>query len=119
MLAVIMSGCATSTSQINDEGEFLGVVENKEKDLDNDYGTEAEDIGVDEKLALDVANAVIKHKWSNIDKDILKNTKYIVYEVKDRDAFVVCRWYPDRMGGDYNVAISKKDGSIIKLWIGE
>lgn len=122
LLAVLVGGC-TSNGNINDKGEFLGVKEKGDvgyiEDLENVFGMSPEEVNIDEKLALDIGNAIIKSVCSRWDGDVLKNTQFIVYELKDQDAFVICRWYPDRMGGDYNVAISKKDGAILKMWEGE
>ena len=44
-----------------------------------------------------------------------------MYELEDKDVFVVSRIPKggETLGSDYNVAISKKDGAIIKIWAGE
>ena len=121
MVLTVVSGCSK-----NDNGEFRGVVEDKEIGgwdyILNDYNlafTFEELGGIDEKLALDIGNAAIKSAWSRADEKVLENTKFIIYEIKDMDVYVICRYYENWMGGDCNVAISKKDGAILKLWGGE
>ena len=121
---IAISGC-TSTD-INDNGVFKGVAEGIDAKLltasfeSNPLSfTFEESGGIDENLALDIGNAAIKSAYSNEDKNILKNTKFQVYELKDKNVYVVYRYYEDSMGGAYGVAISKKDGAIVKMWIDE
>jgi len=53
-------------------------------------------------------------------EELISNTSFIVREVY-RDGFFVVTRLPDNNipGADYNVAINKKDGKILKIWMGE
>lgn len=127
----IVSGCAGS--KVNDEGKFLGVIEEGDigyiEDIEAYEGwgimTPEELDFIDEQVALEIGNIVIERVFSTIPtedgeyKDVLENTNYIVYEVKDKDFYVVTRGDPNALGGGYSVAISKKNGAILKLWLGE
>ncbi len=101
-----------------DVGEFKGVISAQDINLDEKEGISGQEIVIDEKLALEIGNAVIK---SVFDEHVIKETEYRVFELRGKDSFVVSRLPRDKLmlGGDYNVAISKIDGRILKVWMGE
>ena len=124
---VSISGCANTNADVvkgetgmtvNSTGEFKGVVSNWNFDLEKQIGVPAKGLIVDEKLALEIGNAVIKSVYN---ENVLLQTEFVVYELEDKDVFVVSRIPKggETLGSDYNVAISKKDGAIIKIWAGE
>lgn len=102
----------------NTIGEFKGVVSDWDIDLDSQVGVPTKGFIVDEKLALEIGNAVIKSVYN---ENILLQTEFVVYELKDKDIFVVSRIPKgdEKLGGDYNVAVNKKNGAILKIWAGE
>ena len=53
---------------VNTSGEFKGVVSNLKFDLDSQVGVPTKEFIVDEKLALEIGNAVIKYVYN---EDIL------------------------------------------------
>ena len=109
---VFVSGCSNTDDMPADDGKFLGVVSNWNIDLDDkEYAAE---VVIDEKLALEIGDAVLKSVYG---QDALAETKFQVCELKDKDVFVVTRMPTEyEMGDDYNVAISKKDGTILRVW---
>ena len=127
ILMFLTSGCVYTDADvdqgeigmsINTTGEFKGVISNWDLDLNSQSGVPVKELIVDEKLALDIGNAVIKSVYN---EDVLLQTEFVVCELKDKDIFVVSRIPKgdETLGGGYNVAISKKDGAIIKIWVGE
>lgn len=124
---VSTSGCTNTNTDVikedigmvvNTTGEFKGIVSNWNFDLKSQIGVPAKGLIVDEKLALEIGNAVIKSVYN---ENVLLQTKFVVCELEGKDVFVVSRIpkSDETLGGDYNVAISKKDGAIIKIWAGE
>jgi len=83
----------------------------------NDTVGACENFEVDEKLALLIGDAVLLNVFG---EKCLQKTRVIVAEVTSEDCFVVTRMTNDIMvdGGDFNVAI-RKNGEIIKIWMGE
>ena len=112
---VFVSGCSNADDMPADDGKFLGVVSGWDIDFDNEEGVA--DVIIDEKLALEIGNAVLK---SVLGQDIITDTEFLVCEFKDKDIFIVSRSLKEyEMGEDYCVAISKKDGAILRVWQGE
>ena len=112
---VFVSGCSNADDMPADDGKFLGVVSYWDIDFDNEAGVA--DIIIDEKLALEIGNAVLQSVFG---QNLITDTEFLVGEVKDKDIFIVTRVLKGvEMGGDYNVAISKKDGAILRIWQGE
>lgn len=82
-----------------------------------DYGI---DIKIDEDLALEIGDAVLR---SHIGEDV-ENMELVICRPQLKDYFVVTRINkPDERGhisgNDYNVAINIADGRILKIWPGE
>ena len=100
-----------------DTGTFLGVVTDSDIDL-NENTSNLKGFVVNEKLALEIGNAVIKSLQG---EDSISNTEFIVYEIEGQNVIVVCRIPKNKqvLGGDINVAISKTNGQILKIWGGE
>ena len=101
----------------SDEGDFLGIISDMDLALyveDNN----SKKLVIDDKLALEIGNSVIKSVYG---KDVLNKTEFLVYELKGEGVFIVSRIIKggQTLGGDYNVAIRKETGSIIKIWTGE
>ena len=125
---VLTSSCTATSSDVVKEksdmtvnttlGEFKGVVSSSDFDFENQAKVSEKEMIVDEKLALEIGNAVIKSVYN---ENVLLQTEFVVCELENKDVFVVSRMPKDSetLGGDYNVAISKKDGAIIKIWTGE
>ena len=114
-----ISGCSKVSTGISDktDGEFKGVVSNWSIDLNDQNGVSFEKLIVDEQLALEIGNAVIKAVYN---EEILTQTSFLVYELEDEDIFIVSRIPKEsKLGGDYNVAISKSNAAILKVWVGE
>ena len=102
------------TEGIKDEGEFEGLVD-WDIDLENKVG--AMNIIIDESLALEIGNAVLKSVYGN---DMMENTRFHVCELQGRNIYVVSRIPKEEiLGGDKNVAIDKMNGQILKIWAGE
>lgn len=122
LLLTLISGCDNTNTDVNSKGEFLGYVTGDYYDrdyYDSNYGIYPGEFEIDEELALDIGNSVIKSLCGDNEDDILEKTEFVVYKIKedvDKDVFVVGRWYPDRMGEGYYVAINKRDGAILKIW---
>lgn len=99
-----------------DSGKYRGIVDDM-PDLDSTVGAHA--IEIDEALALDIGNAVIKSAYGE-EAVSINDTEFLVYEVKGKNIFVVSRGPKGGvLGGDHSVAIDKTDGSILKVWSGE
>ena len=81
--------------------------------INRDYGFE---MTVDEHLALEIWNAVIARLYSQA---MIDSTDYTLYEVKEENIYVLSRYVKGTLGGDINVAISKENGAIVKIWGGE
>lgn len=107
----------TSNKAQEDTGKFLGVVTDSDIDLTED-ATNLKDFSVNEKLALEIGNAVIK---SIQGEDHFNNTEFLVYEIEGQNVIVVYRMPKNKqvLGGEINVAISKTNGQILKIWGGE
>ena len=75
------------------------------------------DFSVTKELALKISDCVLEHIYG--DKAI-SNTVFKVCEIAGNNYYVVTR-YPEelRPGYDYNVALDKTDGRILKIWMGE
>jgi hypothetical protein len=73
------------------------------------------DFVVTEALALEIGKAVLKHICG---EEIFYENTLTVKEVKK---FFVVSFTQEgyALGGDFNVAINKKDGKILKIWAGE
>lgn len=124
---IILLGCCSckiNTFENNEtnmdnksEGKYYGIVSDYNFELGNESDIVSCEFVMTEKLALEIGNAVITSVYG---EDVLTDTKFAVYELKDKDVFVVSRIPCDEiLGGDYNVALSKTDGRIIKVWSGE
>lgn len=122
LLAFLLSfanGCKNEdNNSTTDEGEFLGVLSNVKIDFDNQDGAYNKDFIIDEKLALEIGNSILKSIYG---ESMLKNSDFIVYEVEGENIFVVSRVPKDNgtLGDDYNIAINKKNGAVLKIWAGE
>lgn len=98
-----------------DEGEFQGI-DNEPIDFEDMIGVH-KDFEVDEKLALEIGDAILKKVYG---ESLLQNTYYIVKENAKEEYFVVTRLPNDGVpGGDYSVVINKKDAKILRIWMGE
>ena len=97
-------------------GRFEKAVSAPTIDFNDTTGSHT-DFFVDEKLALEIGTAVLQKVFG---EELISNTYFIVREVYGDGFFVVTR-LPDNNvpGADYNVAINKKDGKILKIWMGE
>lgn len=124
-LLLFSNGCVNTNAtqgvdkvSVQDVGKFVGVVPDSEFNLDDKSGIPSKGLIIDEKLALEIGNAVIKSVYN---ENVIEQTEFIVCELKDKDIFVVSRIPKggETLGGDYNVAISKIDGKILKVWAGE
>ena len=72
---------------------------------------------ITEALALEIGRAVLKDTFG--EKVFSENT-LTVKEVEKQKLFVVSFTQEGyALGGDFNVAINKKDGKILKIWAGE
>jgi len=67
-------------------------------------------------LALEIGDAVLKEVFG---EDRLSDTIFYVSENNNQDFYIVSRFIEDVVGGGYNVAISKEDGKILKIWADE
>jgi len=101
-------------NQMINDGEFRGVVVGY---VDfNDKTGDYTGFSLDEELALEIGDAVLKRAFG---ADRIANTEFIVQEYI-YGYFVVTRFpYPIVPGYDFNVAINKEDGRILKIWMGE
>lgn len=115
ILTISLVGCAKQENN-KDVGVFEGVV-SWDINLDTYLGYPIHD-AIDEKLALDIGNVVIRSIYG---EEILKKTDFLVCEPEGHDFYIVSRMPKDKkmLGDDYNVAISRIDGRILKVWAGE
>jgi len=125
ILFSLLSACSTETgnnlqeswyNDMQDEVVFKVVTSAEYFDLNDTIGA-YENFEVDEKLALLVGDAVLAYVFG---EERLQKTRVIVAEITSEDCFVVTRMTSDRMvaGGDINIAI-RKNGEILKIWMGE
>ena len=93
-------------------GIFKGV-ENWHIELDYIEGV---DYSITAEVALKIGDAVLEHVFGNK----ILDTVFSVSEISGKNYYVVSR-LPNNLipGEDYNVAIDKTDGSILKVWVGE
>ncbi len=106
----------SDVSSDHGEGEFLGVSERFGGDLNDMVGAKT-DFFVDEHLALEIGDAVLESAYGD---KVFDNTKYLLYEVANKGFYIFVRMSKDNIPGmDYNVAIGKKNGEILKIWVGE
>ncbi|WP_313563861.1 hypothetical protein [Ruminiclostridium cellobioparum] len=103
---------------MEDSGKLLGIISNNNIDLNSDVGTYKKGINIDQEIALEIGNLIIKHVYG---ENVIKKTDYLVFELEGQDVIVISRVPKggNTVGGDYNVAISKKDASILRIWMGE
>jgi len=107
---------------VEDIGTFNGLIEDWEININSDIdfvnSVPLNGFEIDQELALDIGNAVLQSLGG---KALLEETEFIVYELKDKNIYVITRVPKDNniLGGDYNVAISKINGTILKIWGGE
>ena len=120
---IFINGCKADNGNSEmaptvDEGVFRGVVSYIEVDLNNKDGAVNKDEIINEKLALEIGNSVLKSVYG---EDIIDKTRFVVYEIENENIFVVSRLPKGKefLGGDRNVAIRKTDGAILKIWAGE
>lgn len=83
-----------------------------------DEKTGAQKIIIDKNLALKIGDAIIKSTYS---KEGYADTKLIITDYENKDIYVVSRIPKDPavIGNEISVAISKKDGAVLKIWSGE
>jgi len=82
---------------------------------------DVKDFSIDDKLAFEIGSALLKKAFG---ETTFFDYHFIIIEVLEEDIFIVSALPPAEpnrvpLGGDYNVAINKKDGKIIKIWMGE
>ena len=71
---------------------------------------------ITEALALEIGRAVLKDTYG----EVFSEETLTVKEVEKQKFFVVSFTQEGyALGGDFNVAINKKDGKILKIWAGE
>ncbi len=73
---------------------------------------------VDEKLAYQIAISIIK----NYEEDFFdKPTDYYLAYRDDLDAYFLCFCHSESnlLGGDFNIVISRENGSVLACWMGE
>jgi hypothetical protein len=99
--------------------KFEGVTDDGFEVLPNILAHGVEDISeIDEKLAFNIGVVILNWYYGEDKAENLPN-RYSVYEPKGEGVFVVCRLPREPgLGGDHSVAISKKDGSIVRVWAG-
>ena len=136
ILLLLFLGCiifmACSCSNTNNKNESNGDIITKngvrykkyshtsEVDLENKLGTIL-DFEISEDLAAEIGDCILKSAYSKVD---FSDTELVLFKNRNRDIFTVSRWpaYDDQTyggGGEYNVAISKADGKILKIWMDE
>ena len=104
-----------SETTLGGQGRGIGVITGWRIDLDDPIGTFT-DFYVTEKLALEIGDAVLR---GYISEEELAKMTLTVRDIPGRDFYVVSRFYKGVAGGDYNVAINKEDGKILRIWMGE
>ena len=124
-IIILCVACSnTSSKNIKDGDEKLNQeliyeksTHTSEVDLADNIGAVL-DFEISEKLAVEIGNAVLKSVYN---ETILNNTKLILSENEKGNIFTISRVINDIYtdGGDCNVAISKTDGKILKIWMGE
>jgi len=136
ILLLLFLGCiifmACSCSNTNNKNESNGDIITKngvrykkyshtsEVDLDDTIGTIL-DFEISEDLAAEIGDCILKSAYSKVD---FSDAELVLLKHKNRDVFIVGIWpvYDDQTdggGGGYNVAISKADGKILKIWMDE
>jgi len=75
------------------------------------------DFVVTEALALEIGRAVLKDTYG---EEVFSEITLTVKEVEKQKLYVVSFTQEGyALGGDFSVAINKKDGKILKIWAGE
>jgi hypothetical protein len=102
--------------KLMNQGVFEKIVSDPNIDFNDTTGSFT-DFFVDEKLVLEIGTAVLQKVYGEV---LISNTSFIVREIYGDGFFVVIRIPNNNVPGpDYNVAINKKDGKILKIWMGE
>ena len=112
MLMLPLYGCKTYKYE---KVKFQTDNEMTREELNNKDGT---GLTMDEDLAFEIGKAVLEKHYYEEKPD---TSHYVVYDVPNENMFVV-RVEPNNiktMGGEYGVAIDRKDGKILKIWLGE
>jgi len=108
--------CENEEKVVDDEGVFEGVISYWSVDFNDTTGAYL-DFVLDEVTAFKIGDAILKKVFG---EEKIKNTTFTVCEIKGEGYFVVTRLPVPRIpGGEYNVAINKEDGKILKIWTGE
>ncbi|MCD7855807.1 MAG: hypothetical protein LUG66_09395 [Clostridiales bacterium] len=115
---------AKDSESIYNEKEYEGVVSAYSCDIDyylNEFPLSFE-MGVDDKLALEIGTAIVKSIW-NTDK--IDNIYSSVCEVENRNVYIVTAAKTNVTDGiislydGYSVVINKENGAIVKVWVNE
>lgn len=119
-LALCFALCGCQNKEKN--GVYVGVNEGKlnfDLQLDQKKANhpEMKDYEITDEMAIEIGNAAIKAKYG---EETLRNTHYSLSYLEDQGIYWFARWSSDPiLGGDYEVAINKKNGAIELIWMGE
>jgi hypothetical protein len=124
LIIFVFNNCVKVNNNIEEEkGEFVNqdafqkiVFDSLPFDLDDTIGN-VNDFFIDDKLAFEIGTAVLRNVYGNVE---ISDYIFQIIQTKKGDIFIVTAM-PNNMipGADYNVAISSKDGKILRIWMGE
>ena len=119
MLCTLLISCSTEkVNQYENDSNTHIADYHIDFDLNDKSGLVLQIDSINENLAVAIADAVLAHYC---DESLLKETDLIGVASSDDDrAYVVMRQLKEcTLGGGYYVAIQKKDGAILKVWMDE
>jgi len=117
---LLLTACASKNASNSEyeevpghgKGKFGGVLD-EDVDLKNITTGTCRISNMSSNLALEIGDAVLKEVFG---EDRLSDTIFYVSEINNQDFYIVSRFIENVAGGGYNVAISKEDGKILKIW---
>ena len=126
MMLIIMCSCKMNQEndiQTQTDVTYGGAVYFDSFSVD-DYNETEIPFTVDEKLAFEIGDAAFKSTIDESKLDEYYKMPAYVYEISGENIYLVCRLQQSvdgniMDGGGFNAAISKEDGRILKMWIGE
>ena len=121
-LCFVLSSCKSSIDNRKDDSEVEamvsgGIFEEGVVGSLEDFGGVNVEFSLDKETALEIGDIVLRKAFGD---ERLRNSTFVVSDLIAENLFIVTRLPMNYVPGeDYNVALDKSDGRILKVWMGE